>query len=201
MFIRLFATTAPESPVCGVALHYLRSLIRLAPVRVIDPGRMIPGVPDGPWARHASLFHTSMEGDYVNVVCTEPSRWTWVQKMAVPKACAVVAHNSRACERGTKGCSVRHKAEEIDLVEGRLELWTAGVRNVLLIGAQSPTDPAEYATALKYDAIITDSKRVMNEWPGGVGIYPVLVPVPVQDHEVIRSAVMNAPLTWPEHYR
>lgn len=180
MYIRYFATTDPQSPVSKVALEYLKSLIRIAPVRVIDPARMMPGIPDGEWARYAGLFATPMIGPMINVVCTEPSRWTWMHKIAAPKE--------------NKAGS---KTEEIS---GRLELYTAGVRNVLFTHGRENTPelavPSEgplYETARKYEAVVLDQDYAYT------ASIPVLksihcVPVPVKDHAAIRTAVLGPSL-------
>jgi hypothetical protein len=39
-----------------LALAYLPALLRIAPVRVIDPRRLVLGVLDGAWARYSSLL-------------------------------------------------------------------------------------------------------------------------------------------------
>lgn len=171
MFIRYFATTDEQSPVSAVALAYLRSLVRIAPVRVIDPGRMIMGLPDGEWGKFAGLFATPMVGPYVNVVCTEPSRWTWMQHIDAPKEDKLDA--------------------ELEHFEKRLELYTQGVRNVLLV-AQPPTNEAEVRAANRYECVLVATPEIQLDWgyhANGSGI--VYVPVPVKEHRLVRIAVLG----------
>ncbi len=171
MYIRFFATTDEQSPVSQLALEYLRSLVRIAPVRVIDPARMGPAIHDGAWARYDALFHTPMFGQMVNVVCTAPSRWTWLHTIRAPKT-----DDPKA---------------ELETISDRLELYTADVRNVLICATRSgwtfPLSAAELETAKKYQAVITPIESEFIRHIGEI----VRIPVPVKDHAAFRDAVLG----------
>lgn len=167
MYIRFWATTDESSSVSPIAIEYLRSLIRIASVRVIDPGRMGPAAIDGPWARYGQLFHAPMAGTMINVVCTEPSRWTWVQRIQAPKT--------------------NDPNAELEEISGRAELYTAGVRNVLIVTKQ-PTNEAQIRTANLYESVICSDPTLQRDWvytAVGAGI----VHVAPGDHRLIRIAV------------
>jgi hypothetical protein len=129
-WIRYFACT-DDSPVGRVALSYLKALCRVARVRLCPLE-----VPIGPrWEPYAKLALTPMHGPYVNVVCAARSQWTWTQVVTMPKT-----ENSPA---GTA----------IDTIE----LYTAGVRNVLIAPSEPPEGDlweAHRLSAMKYEAVI-----------------------------------------------
>lgn len=129
-WIRYFACT-DDSPVGRVALMYLKALCRIAPVRLCPLE-----VPMGKrWDPYASLALTPMNGPYVNVVCAARSQWTWTQVVAMPKT------------------SISPAETAVETVE----LYTVGVRNVLIAPAEPPEGPlwADHrASALKYDAVV-----------------------------------------------
>src|SRR6185369_14286380 len=78
-YIRLFAAT-DESSLGLTALEYTRSLMRIAPVRLITTtGQLL-----GRWAALQSLLNSPMAGSWVNVVACDPARWTWVQTIPMP---------------------------------------------------------------------------------------------------------------------
>lgn len=168
MYIRYWATTTASSQVSSIALAYLRSLIRIAPVRVIDPARMGPAVVEGEWARYANLFDTPMVGSMINVVCTQPSRWTWMQKISAPKT------DDPACK-------------EFEEIYGRAELYTEGVRNVLIV-ATRPATPDQVEAANRYESVICSEPSLQRDWvytANGSGI----VHVDPTNHRLIRIAV------------
>lgn len=112
-YIRYLAATDP-SPFGLVALEYLKGLLRIGRVRLAS---MTGGLHEAPWISYAQLLVTPMEGDYVNVVCCDPSRWTWVQKVAMP-------------ERTVGGNLVLPG----EVASGWQELYTEGAHNVLISG-------------------------------------------------------------------
>lgn len=129
-WIRYFACT-DDSPVGRVALTYLKALCRISRVRLCP----LEVPMSQRWNAYAALALTPMNGPYVNVVCAARSQWTWTQVIAMPKTA-----NSPA-------------ATAIDTIE----LYTVGVRNVLI----APAEPPEGAlwdihreSALKYEAVI-----------------------------------------------
>lgn len=164
--IRYFATT-DDSPTGKVALEYLKSLLRIAPVRV---GSMT-GMMSGAWENYALLLSTPLHARYVNVVCCASSRWTWVQNVPMTNA----------------------KGQRDGTASGRQELYTAGVHNVLL-AASFPVDPHAIATAARYEAVITPSDQYMAMWAKHK-IDTTVIPIPISndiDHARLRSAVMPA---------
>lgn len=169
-YLRYFATT-DDTELGRMGLEYLKSMLRVGPVRVLS----MSGGMFGPWAPYAQLLGTPVSYPFVNVVCAEPARWTWRQVVATDK----------------------------DPVDGRVELYTAGVRNVLLAG---PGDPpgvltAQAATAMRFEALVVPTTRLLLKW-GEVGkslglldgtsvlFSPTLIPVP-PDHDLMRAALMG----------
>lgn len=142
MYLRMF-TALDESPVGLLALSYMPALLRIAPVRLIDPDRMGAADLPGRWARYWRALETPMpKGEpFINIVCTRPERWTWVQRID-----AAVEDNPDDPEVPT------------ERIEDRLELYTYGARNVLITDidatAFAKLDDAMRATAIKYQALV-----------------------------------------------
>jgi hypothetical protein len=169
MFLRLFVS-ADESPAGLLALAYLPSLLRIAPVRLIDPRRLIIGVLDGPWAKYSTLLGTPMTGPMINVVCTPPDRWTWVQKVTATKK--------------------DDPASEKETVSGRCELYTAGVRNVLItsqthVSRMVDAWSEQANAAAKYEAIVVPVATAAFAAPTYV------IPTPVTDHAALRRTILG----------
>lgn len=153
-FIRYFADTS-DTPLGKAALEYCKSLCRIAPVRVVS----LSGGLYGPWSPYAELAWTPMEGVYVNAVCCHPSRWVMV--MAVP-----MPDTDIDMVVGPIGDPKR----PAEVATGRVELRTAGVRNVLFV-VVPPTTPDQHQTAAQYEAVIN------HPWT----------------HEHVRAAVLGEP--------
>lgn len=171
-FIRYFAETA-DTPLGNIALDYLKSLLRIAPVRVIATG----GNWDGRWAHYRELCLTPMVGTYVNAVCVHPSRWRYRQDVATqgqmfgPEAAAEESVPAR------------------ETISGTVELYTSGRRNVLFAG-KMPLVQAELDAALKYEVIVCRSledagvflkRGQLNTWVAPPG-----------DHANVRTAIVGS---------
>lgn len=165
MIIRYFAQT-DDSPNGAVALEYLKSLLRIGQVRLISRGAL-----DGRWKPYAPLFTTPMADGFVNAVCCPVSMWSWIHRVPAPR--------------------VQDGQIVADTVVGRCELYTQGVRNVLLAFARP--DPicheAALATALRYQAIVTPDSDGVEAWARMDG-RAVHIPVPVTDHALLQSVIV-----------
>jgi hypothetical protein len=156
VLIRYLAAT-DGSAISLVALEYLKAFLKLRMhVRVGS----VTGPPQGRWEHYSQLLVTPMSGPFVNVVCCDPNRWVWTQRVPMPV-------------RTTDG-ELEFKGE---VAEGVQELRTEGVRNVLLTNVDVLTS-GQYGTAIRYDAVVTPSE------PSGVWKVPVApdvhwVPIPV----------------------
>jgi hypothetical protein len=177
-YIRYFATT-DDSPTGKLALEYMKGMLRLGPVRVLS----VTGGVQGGWVPYAQLLSTPMSCPFVNVVCCHSERWAW--KQVIP--------------------TMDLAGAPLDTIEGRLELYTAGVRNVLLAGPDDPPhilSPAA-VTSLRYEAIVVPSTRLQVHWAAMLGVgsevlaggkdafAPAVIPVPVADHDAFRAAVLG----------
>lgn len=168
--IRFMAAT-DDTAIGLVGLGYLTSLLRVAPVRIAS----VTGGLCGGWERFAPLLSTPMTSHYVNVVCCRPDRWTWMHTVQMPN------------RDGT-----------FTPAADRRELYTHGVRNVLLTDHTPPRPGlaelaiagdrlAEYAR--KYEAIVVPTLELGAAW-SAFGCHPHVVPVPVRDHSAIRELIM-----------
>lgn len=169
MFIRYLAAT-DDSPVGLVALEYLKSLLRIAPVRLLS----VSGGLSGHWEGYSTALATPIGPAYVNVVCCHPVRWAWKQPITM------VNRNPDGTVRGTERTS------------GDVELYTQSVRNVLCIaGSAAPLLPLQCAAAAKYEARIVDSMDLQS-YLGGLTRHctGTVIPVPVVDHDAVRRVVM-----------
>ncbi len=155
-FIRYLAAT-DASPLGLLALEYLKAFLKLRlQVRV---GSMT-GPTVGAWDLYSGCLTTPMVGAFVNVVCCEPARWIWTQRVPMQS-------------RKPDGTLLF----DGDVAEGLQELRTAGVRNVLIIDDNHiALSKAQAGAALKYDAIIIPNE----EWSYDGGDAPVTIPVPVK---------------------
>lgn len=170
-FIRYLAAT-DSSPIGMLALGYLSGLLRIAPVRV---GSMTGGM-TGRWEHYAQLLATPMDGEFVNVVCCAPERWTWEQRVAMPK-------------RWPDG-TVDPSGEA---TSARQELYTAGVRNLIFVGTH-PVTGAQLSAALRYEEIVVGSQRDFMFWNAERAFRslssPHIIPIPIVHHEELHLVVM-----------
>ena len=128
MWIRYFACT-DDSPLGRIALLYLKALCKVAEVRLV-PLEVPVAQRWQPYVFGIPRF--ALDGPYVNVVCAPRSRWAWPQTVVSP------ASESRPSE----------------VHRGTIELYTAGVRNVLIAPVMPPTELITVETAMKYEAVI-----------------------------------------------
>ncbi len=166
--IRYFATT-DDSHTGHVALEYLKGLLRIGPVRVLS---LSGGLGDR-WQAYASLLGTPLVlRDIVSAVCCLPSQWTWDQRVAM--------------------ANVRNgQVVSTDYASERIELYTVGMRNVMLAAAAPPVDPQELqdtlTTALRYQAFVVPTVELGARWQR-LDCHPRVIPVPVLDHGALRAA-------------
>jgi hypothetical protein len=171
-FIRFFAAT-DRSQIAELAWNFMRRMIRLRPVRVIS----MSGGMAGRWVGYETLTATPMIGSYVNVICCDSSRWTWTTHVEAP---------TKAQSPAQVAAGGAFEAEQIS---SRAELWTAGVRNVLIVGSPPRSKP-EVDTAKKYDEIIAPSVDIAAalaraDLPSWVCAHPY-------DGEIVRNLILGA---------
>lgn len=161
IYVRYFATT-DDSPTGVIALEYLRSIMKFAPVRVLS----VSGGLSGQWEAYAQLLATPLTYPFVNVVCCDPARWCWTQQVAMPR-----------------------KDRTLETTEGTFELYTDGIRNVLVATAL-PAEGCQQHTAARYEAIVVPAERLAIAWPVRV---PIVIPVPVSDdgHAILRFTLLD----------
>jgi len=158
-----YLTATDTSPIALVGLEYLKGFLRLRiPVRVVS----MTGPPVGRWEAYSPLLAAPMAvavmSSFVNVVCCDPSRWAWQQRVPMTTADGVFTG---------------------EVVEGMQELWTAGVRNVLLTNWEQlvGATQAQLAATRKYQQIVTTSRCDVGE---------TIVEIPVVDLPLLRSVVI-----------
>lgn len=166
MWIRYLASI-DDTPYGCLALAYMKGLLRHAPVRLL-PQTAPPSVAWAPYVAH--LLSRLPTGDaYINVVCTPAERWTWLHTVSAPT------------RNGTS-----------EVIRGRLELYTAGVRNVL-IAIVPPREPHQIDTAKKYDAVITPDD--VGGWQE-IGVTPHVLPAQTLVDEAAPSADPRGMRGW-----
>jgi len=179
-FIRYLAAT-DLSPIGLIALEYLRGLLRIGPVRLAS---MTGGLQDAAWQPYAQLLATPMDGDFVNVVCCDPSRWTWLQKVQMPK-------------RTLDGKLVLPG----EVASGWQELYTEGVHNVLIAGEKYPHKLSleQATTARRCQALVVPEYAMQVSWNSPQVARrrrledTTVIPVPVTDIAALRAAVIPLP--------
>lgn len=166
--IRYFAGTHASST-DAVALEYLKGLLRVAPVRLLS----ISGGMNNRWEPYAALLATPMTMPYVNVVCCPPARWTWVQQVEMPNL------------------DPQGQVTSVETASSRVELYTVGVRNILI--ATHPPDPIRdepgLASALRYQAVIVPTMDLWEAWER-VDCHPHVIPLPVTDYQALRGVII-----------
>lgn len=163
MFIRYWADTT-GSQLSYYALEYMRSFMRVAPVRVIS----VTGVLAGRWQAYGALLATPMVGPLYNAVCCDPSRWTWMER--VPASSKPVDHLEigDGKELGVPAVS--------ETITGQVELHTtSAIRNVLFAVAP-PRSAQQLATAKKYDVVVVPTSDHGDGWRKN-GVTPITLAV------------------------
>lgn len=185
-FIRYFATT-DDSVIGRVALEYCKSLLRIAPVRVISKS----GGLEGPWRKFEQLIMTPMAGACVSCVCTPPAQWIWEASVPMP-----------AADLGAQGAAMAPSAPAIGgTAKGRIELYTppgkSVLRNVLFV-VDLPTTELQRQTALQYEAVVysrmahhPDLETIATNQDHAIGTILACVTIPVTNHGAIRNAVLG----------
>jgi hypothetical protein len=137
VYLRYMAAT-DGSPASSVAWEYLCLFMRIHPrIRVAS---VSAGGMRGRWEMAMPLLSTPMVGPFVNVVCCDPSRWTWVQTCSMPNP------------DGSSSDAV-----------ARMGLYTVGVKNVLIVHT-AQVSPEQRQAALAYEAIVAPSEEVASAW-------------------------------------
>jgi hypothetical protein len=163
--IRYFVATTGDTG--RVALQYLKSLLRISHVRLV-------GLPmldlQGPWAACAPLAMTPMTQPFVNVVCCPPALWSQDRSVEMPN---LDQHGNVVSHETARGAS---------------ELYTHGVRNVLLATTNPPAPGPALESARRYEALIVPTLALGTEWQR-VQCHPRVIPVPVLDQAAMRAAL------------
>lgn len=164
VFIRYFATT-DDSPTGRMALEYLKSMLRIAPVRVVS----LTGLPLGDWTYYGQALHTPtpVGPRCISVVCSHPARWAFTRRVTIP-------------------ATERSPAEDL---EHTVDFYTPGLHNVLVV----PEVPGETqaATAAKYQARIVPTEALVRELPSYLLPRTTLIAVPVTDHDRLRQVILS----------
>ncbi len=168
--IRYFALT-DDSPVGRVAFEYMRGFLRIGSVRVASMGAGV----SGRWDPYAALLLTPLPlQGYVNVVCCLPSQWARSHRIPMPNLDPAGAVTS------------------IDWAISKVELYTQGVRNVLLIGSPPPEIPGVRDEALitvrRYEAVVVPTFELGEQWTR-LACQPQVVPVPIFDPDALRTVI------------
>lgn len=174
-FIRFFCETDGRSPTSELGWNFMRRMIRIRQVLVASLTSPQMG---GRWVGYESLRITPQVGSFVNVVCAQPERWTWLAKVPAPTT-DITAHELAAGDDAT-----------VEMVSARMELWTAKVRNVL-IAQEAPHTQPEIETAKKYDAVIVTNYSLFERFQR-FGIFATEIAHPYADRAV-RDAILGAP--------
>lgn len=176
-YIRFYATTNEGSTTAVAALAYLRSIVRIAPVRLVT----FSGSLDGAWGSMTELLLTPMiEPMVANIVCTEPENWAHRLTVPMPKRDPFASFMKQ--EPGA--APPAEKATRV------VELYTANTRNVL-IATSIPKSKAHCEAAAKYESIVVPTPELAEKITGAIGRPPLLIPVPVTEHRALRGAIVT----------
>lgn len=176
-YIRYYAATHGVSSI--PALAYLRSILRIADVRLIT----ISGVLEGAWDAMSGLLVTPLEGPMIaNVVCTDPDAWVRQLSIPMPQENPIV--------EVMRTSEVPEVAPGVERARGTIELYTAGTRNIL-IATSVPKSQLQCKAAAKYEAVIVPTPELGDKIAGAVGREPLVITVPVTDHMAMRAAIVT----------
>ena len=195
-FLRFFADTS-DSAIGHAAFSWCKSLCRVAPVRVVS----LSGGFAGTWQSFQELMLTPMVGNYVNCVCAHPRHWAYTQSVPAPdRAFGGLEHHVVDGK----------KADEV--LTGNVEIYTTGVRNVLMYMAAMSISQPQFATAMKYEAIVCASVDDAMWW-GEKGLWwgkilveggrqpEIYFSRPGLDHNAVRAAVLGPAMPSEGVYR
>lgn len=155
MYIRYFAATTDDI-VGRAARLYMRSMVQYAPVRLLS----LTGILEGAWDTFTANLITPLVPPWINVVCVDPSRWTWLHQVAMPK------HDANPVDAGD--VPIEGIARE------RIELYTADVHNILFATVM-PRSKAEMTTALRYESLVVASDEQAASWRTAPGCNPIVI--------------------------
>ena len=173
-FIRFFCETTGYPGASELGWNFMRRMIRFKPVLVASLSGPQMG---GRWIGYESLRTTPQIGSYINVVCASPERWTWLSKVPAPET-----------QLSPLELAAGHEST-VEMISARVELWTVGVRNVLIAPAAPRTEP-ERETARKYDMIIVPDLTVGSAFARDkLQTHVCLHPYPV---ETVQALVLGA---------
>ncbi len=162
MYIRFFAETA-EPELAKTAAAYLGAICALdiAPVRLLTTNHGV-GPLFAPFMDHLA---TPMRGDFINVVCCAPARWTWIQKVELSPAAEGVP---------------------AETLERWLSLYAVTKRNVLITALPAQTQ-RQVGEARLYEAMLTPLEGDLAAWWRSAGCDPrIIPPIPC---EALRHAI------------
>lgn len=183
--LRFMATTA-ESPAGRAALAYLRAVIRIAPVRLVN----LSGALDARWEPMENLIFTPMDTPMLaSIVCTDPERWAYRLSIPMPKKDPFAAALARGSADG-KAIVVPTVDLQAEKAERLVELYTAGTRNVL-IATSVPPSKVHCTAAARYEAVIVPSEDLADKFEGAIGRRPLVIPYPVVEHGALRAAIIS----------
>jgi len=165
MMIRYFAETLGDTG--NVAFEYLMALLRIGQVRLVGAPVLVMG---GRWTPCSRLMATPMSTPYVNVVCCLRSNWVRTMRVEMPNL-------------DTTGNVV-----STEPASQQVELYTHGVRNVLIANDPPPPQGPFLATAKRYQEIVVPTLELGRQWRA-VDCHPRVIPVPVFDHASMRAVV------------
>lgn len=174
-YIRLFADT-DGGATSSYAVDYCRALVRIAPVRLVS----VSGPLSPQWGVFQRLLETSMDGTMLaNVVCTDPSKW--IRRLSVPMPKENPLHGALASGE------IAELAEDTEVASQVIELYTEGVRNVLL-ATVAPRAVQERATLERYQAVIAPSQALRSQ----IGVHTgFTIKTPVVDHAAFKNLVLG----------
>lgn len=159
--IRFLAAT-DLTPTGTLALEYLKAFLRLG--LQVKLGSISGGL-SGKWTAYSALLATPMPITlFVNVVCCDPCRWAWEQRVPMPRRLATG-------ELELPG----------EVAVGLQELYTTGVWNVLITDEYDGAriQPHQLESALKYETVVVPNELSRIFWTARRSANPRLIPVPV----------------------
>jgi hypothetical protein len=179
MFIRFFAETGATG-VGPIALEYMRSLIRIAPVRLITvTGELAPA-----WRIFERSLATPMTGPMLaNVVCTDPEHWCRRFKLRMPDKDPLEELLSGRDRESAAGVTTTRS----EVASGTVELYTDGVTNVLIATSIYRTDD-QRTTCNRYEVVVTPKRDIADVLRTETRL-PFVMPTPITDHLAMRAAL------------
>jgi hypothetical protein len=178
--IRLFACTE-DSALGHAALAYARSLLRIAPVRLVT----FSGTLEGPWRPYGELLGTAMHGTGVTCVAVDPSRWVWSMEIPMPEQDGGVAAIVAADDLGHVGAHT--------VLKRSAEIYSSGGTRHVLFAIATPRDGRQLAAAEKYEEIVVPGEHYADWWHkvSSRRVHVVPAQPDVTEHGKIRELVIG----------